>query len=606
MNKGVNTLILLIMLLFAAPAALAVTSTGHIKLLAVYVKEDGFEGSPADVQLEIKQGSGRVFLETIPLSKVDTQISTRFAKEMACKFAETDCESYDFFYTIKSPAGIVGGPSAGGAISALTVAMLLELPVDQEAAMTGTINSGELIGPVGSLKAKIDAAKEAGIKKVLIPAVQTVQQKDNETDITEYGRELGVEVVPVSTLSESVTQLTGKEFTEEKVEINIPESYTETMEKVAGELCERTDTLLAEVDVFDLRGKTGVDFEQVKLQQEARNLTQKGKDAFKKGSHYSAASYCFGANVKASTLLYDIREMTPDEARAEHARLLKQINDFDKITEKRKKETITDLQTYMIVKERILEARQHLVTGANDSTTFGYVEERLDSAVAWSSFFDQGGKEFDLDEESLEESCVEILGEVDERFQYLSLFFPGLLENLKNNLLTAHKYHQTGEQALCIYLASRTKAEANIMVSMIGVREEVVQDVIDQKILAAERAVAKQMEDGIFPIIAYSYYEYARTLDDEENAAAPLYAEYALELSDIDIYFDKKEEGMDVSGLLPGLAKYLPTFIFIWGMVLGFLLGWLVMRERRKEPKPAVKKTKKQKQIKTKTKLRLR
>ncbi|MBW2997857.1 serine protease-like protein, partial [Candidatus Woesearchaeota archaeon] len=152
---------------------MAVTSTGHIKLLAVFQEDEVFKGSPADVELEIKDGTGRVFLETIPLSKVDTQISTRFAKEMACKFADVDCSRYDFFYTIKSPAGIVGGPSAGGAISALTVAMLKDLEVDQEAAFTGTINSGELIGPVGSLKEKLVAAKESGIKTVLIPAVQS-------------------------------------------------------------------------------------------------------------------------------------------------------------------------------------------------------------------------------------------------------------------------------------------------------------------------------------------------------------------------------------------------------------------------------------------------
>jgi len=337
MKKGVISLILLVLVFVIAPAVLGVTSTGHIKLLAVYQEEGEFHGSPADVQLEIKQGSGRVFLETIPLSKVDTQISTRFAKEIACKYAEFDCSSYDFFYTIKSPAGIVGGPSAGGAISALTVALLRDLNVDQDAAMTGTINSGELIGPVGSLKEKIEAAGEAEITTVLVPAVQAAAMMDSEnsTDLVEYGLSLGVEVVPVSTLGESVEALTGVEMTQEELDIVVPESYTGLMEAVAGELCDRTSELLEDIDVFDLEGKKTVDFDTVRAQQDALNLTGKGLKAFERGDTYSAASYCFGANVKAHTLLYLLQNMSEAEKAEEYSRLLSEIDDFDKLTESR-------------------------------------------------------------------------------------------------------------------------------------------------------------------------------------------------------------------------------------------------------------------------------
>src|SRR3989338_4268686 len=74
--------------------------SGHMKLLAVSETTDGYTGGIADLYLEIKPGSGRVFLETFPLTKVDTQISTRLAKEVACDFADIDCSKYDFFYTI--------------------------------------------------------------------------------------------------------------------------------------------------------------------------------------------------------------------------------------------------------------------------------------------------------------------------------------------------------------------------------------------------------------------------------------------------------------------------------------------------------------------------
>lgn len=616
MNKGARTLIVLsLMLMLAVPFSVAVASTGHIKLLAVYQEGDNFKGSPADVELEIKDGTGRVFLETIPLSKVDTQISTRFAKEMACKFTDVDCDRYDFFYTIKSPAGIVGGPSAGGAISALTVAMLNDLEVDQEAAMTGTINSGELIGPVGSLKEKLDAAKESGIKTVLIPAVQSVKQEDNETNILEYGEELGVKVVPVATLSDAVQELTGEIFEEEELEIDVPDSYNEVMKEVAEDLCVRVDVLLEDIDVFDLEGKKEIDLDQVNRQRDVFNLTEKGKKAFKSESYYSAASYCFGAGVKASVLRYELADLPEEERLEESERLMQRINGFDRQIDEREKQTITDLQTYMIVKERVLEARQYLATGDNDSQTFGYVTERLNSAVAWSRFFGQGGTEYDLDEESLKGSCSSILADVDERFQYLNLFFPGLLNDLRNNLITSHTHYEKGEYALCVYLASRTKAEANIIVTMLGVKEDFADDLLELKMNAAEKAVARQIYKGTFPIIAYSYYEYANSLKEDDLTSALLYSEYALELSDIDIYFEKESRGIDWPALKPRLREYVPTATFIWGLILGSILCWIIFRERvreaaaRKAPAKARRRTppaRKAKKRKTRTSLRLR
>ncbi|MFH1064078.1 MAG: S16 family serine protease [Candidatus Woesearchaeota archaeon] len=615
MNKGVKTgllsLIVLSIIVGIAATASAVTASGHITLLAVFEDGDGFKGSPADVEVQITQGAGRVFIETIPLSKVDTQISTRFAKEMACKFSEVDCSRYDFFYTIKSTAGIVGGPSAGGAISALTVAMLEELDIDQETAMTGTINSGELIGPVGSLKAKIDAAKEAGIKRVLIPAVQATQNEDNVTDTVAYGKEIGVEVIPVTTLTQSVHELTGKDFEEEEdLEIDVPEDYRTMMNDVGSALCERASYLLGEVRPSDLSDDKKVLEDRVGLYKEAMNLTEKGDDEFLRGNTYSAASYCFGASVKAHTLLYQIKDLDDDESAKEAKALRSKIDEFDNDTESGQKDTITDLQTYMIVKERVLEARQRLDTGTDDPDTFGYVNERMNSALAWSTFFNGEGEKYNLDDASLKVSCGQILAEVDERFQYLNLFFPGLLEDIRNDLTTAYKHYENEEYALCIYLASRTKAEANIIVTMLGVQEEVVDEILEQKILAAKRAITRQINKGTFPIIAYSYYEYATSLKEDNTNAALLYAEYALELSDIDIYLEKtgKTAGTD---LRDTLRKYMPTVVFIWGVILGILLSWIVMREKMRNcvvvarPVKTVQKPKAS-AIKTKTKLRLR
>ena len=91
---------------------------GHIGLLTVAESSDNStpeHGGVADLYLVIKKGTGRIFIDSFPLSKLDTQITTRFASEIACDFLDKDCSQYDFFYTIRANSAIVGGPSAGAA-----------------------------------------------------------------------------------------------------------------------------------------------------------------------------------------------------------------------------------------------------------------------------------------------------------------------------------------------------------------------------------------------------------------------------------------------------------------------------------------------------------
>src|SRR3989338_2414827 len=140
---------LVVVLLFLLGSSLALGISDevyHLKLLAVQETPTGYNGSDADLYLELKEGSGRVFLETSPLTKLDTQISTRFAKEIACSHFKLNCNQYDFIFTIKSDSNIIGGPSAGAAIAALTTIAVLDLDYDKDITLTGTINSGGTIG----------------------------------------------------------------------------------------------------------------------------------------------------------------------------------------------------------------------------------------------------------------------------------------------------------------------------------------------------------------------------------------------------------------------------------------------------------------------------
>src|SRR3989338_8440804 len=106
---------------------------GHITLLAV--SEATQIGSTADLYLRVQDGSGGVYIDTFPLTKLDTQLSTRFAQQIACDFVEEECTDKDFFYTIRSDATIIGCPSAGAALTTLTIAMIDDLKVNESVAI---------------------------------------------------------------------------------------------------------------------------------------------------------------------------------------------------------------------------------------------------------------------------------------------------------------------------------------------------------------------------------------------------------------------------------------------------------------------------------------
>ena len=86
---------------------------------------------------------------------------------------------------IHVPAGAVpkDGPSAGITIATALVSLLTHKPVDRRVAMTGEITLRGDVLPIGGLKEKILAARNAGVRTVVIPKLNERDLSEIENDI---------------------------------------------------------------------------------------------------------------------------------------------------------------------------------------------------------------------------------------------------------------------------------------------------------------------------------------------------------------------------------------------------------------------------------------
>jgi hypothetical protein len=121
-------------------------------------------------------GSGRILTNIDKLLFwVDTQNSIRKANAVAENVTGLNVTNYDIVYTIQANASVIGGPSAGAAITIATIAALANKSIDDSVMITGSVNHDGTIGPVGGIFEKAVVSKKFGADTMLVPLTQSTQ-----------------------------------------------------------------------------------------------------------------------------------------------------------------------------------------------------------------------------------------------------------------------------------------------------------------------------------------------------------------------------------------------------------------------------------------------
>jgi predicted S18 family serine protease len=557
-----------------------VPHTVKTSVLAVTVSEAEISsGSVVGISLEIVSGSGRVFIDTFPAAKIDTQVSARIAKDIACYYAGIDCSEIDFIYTIESQVSQISGPSAGVSLTALTYSALTRLPLLEGVVATGTINSGGFVGSVGGISQKIQAAASQSMNTVLIPYGEEIDQQHNMSYI-DYGKSVGVNVVAVSDFSQVLELMTGAKVSFMNDTLLFPTFYSELMSGISVRLCDNAKQVLSSVsanfsyisqytlsqsDLEDPLVNESVFMSLVNsnsYRQYLRGyeLYNRSIQSLDESDYYSAASYCYGSLID----LYELSNVSTDFF-SEHTQKL--YDTFSLPTY----ETYADFLTYMLVQERVLESKKLFnqsqsigqssvrevissvgnispVTQANVSTqhnvsllnqTASVVFDRrliiqaylrMQTALEWATFFTHYGSPVSYTDIRISHACQLKILEILDRKNYISTYTSTV--DIDSRISSIR---QQSDMIMCLYDASKLKAEMDVAISTYGLTTN-VSSLLSLRAKVVERLLVSQTLKKHYPIISYSYYQYALSLVEYDPASALLYLQYALELADLPVY----------------------------------------------------------------------
>ena len=158
-------------------------------------------GDTLQIEVNVMPGKGEIILtgQLGDVMKESAQAGISYIRSISSKYkvAEDFFEKHDIHIHIPEGAVPKDGPSAGITMATAMLSAITDKKVRADLAMTGEITLRGRVLPIGGLKEKLLAAKNAGIRTVLVP-------RENKKDVDELSSEItkGLEIIPVSQMEE--------------------------------------------------------------------------------------------------------------------------------------------------------------------------------------------------------------------------------------------------------------------------------------------------------------------------------------------------------------------------------------------------------------------
>jgi hypothetical protein len=177
------------------------TEVGGIEAAVVKVLAHKDGVNPVDLISIDSAGAGPQWrAATVQAAAVATLLSARNPQDI------------DLGFTVTGP---IDGPSAGGILTVGILANLTQTPLLRGITMTGTISPDGSIGEVGGVPTKLAAAAAAGYTTAVVPEGSFLgmdEKTGTQFTVADVKKSLGITVVPVRTVFEAFTTLTGEVY----------------------------------------------------------------------------------------------------------------------------------------------------------------------------------------------------------------------------------------------------------------------------------------------------------------------------------------------------------------------------------------------------------
>ena len=540
---------------------------------AVASTSSGYVGVISTITVTIQSnGSGRVFVDTLPLTQVDMQGSARLAVKVASAIVQNDetvdinPSNFDYFFVVRTEAPIIGGPSAGAVMTAATIALLENWSLDKNTVMTGMINPDGSIGPIGGVPQKIDAAYSVGAKRFLIPQGQgtyTEMVTSTETrngwtrtvtkpvtrTVEDYVTEQGydIEVVEAENIYQVIENFTGYSFLFEAANGEITtENYLQSMQPLSSHLLENATEMynlaLSKINNSNIpnyfpdytRDDISTDLES------AKDSLDDSQKWYNEKLYYTSTSKSFQSLIYSRFVIYACNYFDADKDSFSYLDDLlseaeeKYVNASKQAGESEVNGFIT-LQSTGAAQRRASEAKVYLdvVKEEVDSLSspsavlnfidkIAFIIERSESVSWWIDIGTKFKEVGNFSENKISNLALEYIEEAQQSVVYSSVLVEEMsssytdsityLTNAETLIEDAWDDHDNGFYAAALFQALEASVKANLAIELIGISSE---EKIEYSKNTASNNIAKNRKQGIEPILAVSYYEFAESLNEE-------------------------------------------------------------------------------------------
>jgi uncharacterized protein len=571
----------LILCIFLIIAFFASSHAGKMTVIGVQENGEEFIGLLADLELDMINGSGRVFFNTMPLSETDTQASARLAIDVACQTLEINCKEFDFLFTIKSNSPMIGGPSAGAAMAILAMSEILGSELRTDIAITGTVNPDKSIGVVGGVVEKAKICQDSGLKSFIIPK-GTKYLFENES--------LNIEIIEAATITEAFSMFSGIIFTEPSSELN-KSNFNNFMKIMSNNLINSSNftfnnligkynsSLINETDALSidyLINSTIADIEKM-------------NELYSSENYYSASSYSVRVGINSLYLTYLFDYFTE---KIDYEKLIANLNDsLNKLDHDFKNRIIidneNDFEAISISIERMFEAKDLLdlaISQYEKNDTFGalynlaFCAVRIKTSESWFSLKDllTGDLNYEFNQNDFSEIAYTRIESAKTLLNYAKSMQESYYTDSSNDLIerSVQAYNE-GDIVYSLFESLKSISNSNLALSLAGVTDENIDERIELLMDLAAKNINLAESKGVIPIMAYSYYEYGQTFMDLEPLQSIIFFEYSKQFSLLSEQLafkafeeEKIEIEIDYIYLLPKLTI---------SLLLGVLVALLVL-----------------------------